>query len=233
MSKENPNIIIEQPQQKSGANIKEVVIYSAIGLVLVGGTLFIGNKLLHKGISNTEEKKALEPDSTTSQAKQLKMAFDNDGWWGTDEELIRKTLRGLKDKKTYRDVAASYKKLYNSPLTKDMQEELTSTEYDEMMNIIAAKPEEYKKGQPITYNYLAWAKRLRSAVSTYYWIFPGTDEDAIKSVFIEIPTQTAFAKVKSAYKTEYGDDLMSDLQGDLDLFTIIELQQLISKKPKA
>lgn len=232
MKNDNPNIVIEQPQQKSGSNIKEVVIYSAIGLVLVGGTLFIGNKLLHKGISNTEEKKALEPDSTTSQAKQLKMAFDNDGWWGTDEELIRRTLRAVKDKKTYRDIAASYKKLYNSPLSKDMQDELTSTEYDEMMNIIAAKPEEYKKGTPVTYNYLAWAKRIRSAVSVYYWIFPGTDEDAIKSVYLEIPTQAAFNKVKSAYKTEYGDDMLKDIYGDSDVFEILEYEKLLKQKPK-
>lgn len=231
MENEKPNIIIEQPKN-SGSNIKEVVIYTAIGLVLVGGTLYIGNKLLHKGISNTEEKKALEPNSTTSQAKQLKMAFDNDGWWGTDEELIRRTLRGLPDKKTYKEVAASYKKLYNSPLTKDMQDELTSTEYDEMMNILAAKPEEYKKGTPVNYNYLAWAKRIRSAVSVYYWIFPGTDEDAIKAVYLEIPTQAAFSKVKSAYKNEYGDDMMTDITGDLDLISIVELQTLISKKPK-
>jgi len=232
MSNEKPNIIIEQPQQKSGTNIKDVVIYSAIGLVLAGGTLYLGNKMLHKSISNTEEKKALEPNSTTSQAKQLKMAFDNDGWWGTDEALVRKTLRNIPDKKTYKEVAASYKKLYNSPLSKDMQSELTTTEYDEMMNIIAAKPEEYKKGQPVTYNYLAWAKRLRAAMDVYYWMFPGTDEDAIKAVYLEIPTQVAFSKVKSAYKTEYGDDLPSDLAGDLDMITLLELQQIISKKPK-
>lgn len=220
-----------QVQEENKTNLKEVVIYSAVGLLLVGGAIFIGRKLIRTSIANKEEERSLDVNSASTYAKQIKMAFDNDGWWGTDEEALRKVLRQIPTKAFYKEVAASYKKLYNSPITKDMQDELTSTEYEEMMMIVAAKPE--KEGDPPTLNYLAWAKRIRAAVSVYYGMFPGTDEDAIKTVFLEIPTQDAFKKVQAAYVKEYGDTLMSDLEGDLSQDYIDEYMAIIKKKPTA
>ena len=218
-------------QEENKINIKEIVIYSAVGLLLVGGIIYLGSKLIRTGIANTEEKKSLDTTSASTTAKQLKMAFDNDGWWGTDEEALRRILRSIPTKDFYKDVAGSYKKLYGNPLTKDMQDELTSTEYEEMMMIVASKPE--KKGDAPTLNYLAWAKRIRAAVSVYYGIFPGTDEDAIKSVFLEIPTQDAFKKVQAAYVKEFGDTLMYDLEGDLSQSYIDEYMAIIKKKPQS
>lgn len=218
-----------QVQEENKTNIKEVVIYSAVGLLLLGGAIFIGRKLIRTSIANKEEERSLDVNSASTYAKQIKMAFDNDGWWGTDEEALRKVLRQIPTKTFYKEVAASYKKLYNSPITKDMQDELTSTEYEEMMMIIAAKPE--NEGDPPTLNYLAWTKRIRAAVSVYYGMFPGTDEDAIKTVFLEIPTQDAFKKVQAAYVKEYGDTLMSDLEGDLSQDYIDEYMAIIKKKP--
>lgn len=234
---ENAPVHIEQQQfqppvqEENKINIKEIVIYSAVGLLLVGGSIYLGSKLIRTGIANTEEKKSLDTTSASTTAKQLKMAFDNDGWWGTDEEALRRILRSIPTKDFYKEVAGSYKKLYGSPLTKDMQDELTSTEYEEMMMIVASKPE--KKGDAPTLNYLAWAKRIRAAVSVYYGIFPGTDEDAIKSVFLEIPTQDAFKKVQAAYVKEFGDTLMYDLEGDLSQDYIDEYMAIIKKKPKS
>ncbi|MCC7301128.1 MAG: hypothetical protein IT233_00655 [Bacteroidia bacterium] len=234
---ENAPVHIEQPQvqppiqEEKKINIKEIVIYSAVGLILVGGSIYLGSKLIRTGIANTEEKKSLDTTSASTTAKQLKMAFDNDGWWGTDEESLRRILRSIPTKDFYKEVAGSYKKLYASPLTKDMQDELTSTEYEEMMMIVASKPE--KKGDAPTLNYLAWAKRIRAAVSVYYGIFPGTDEDAIKSVFLEIPTQDAYKKVQAAYVKEFGDTLMYDLEGDLSQDYIDEYLAIIKKKPKS
>jgi len=224
----------QSPAAPSKMNLKEVVIYSAIGLVLVGGSIFFGSKLIKKSISTAEEKKGLEPESATTWAKQVKMAFDNDGWWGTDEEALRKVLREIPDKKTFREVAGSYKKLYASPLTKDMQDELATTEYEEMMMIIAGKPEDKKKGDKPVYNYLAWAKRLRAAVSiTYLGFLPATDEDAIKAVFMELPTQQSYFYVADTYYKEYGDYLIDDLHGDLSQFDIAKLVQIIKQKPKS
>lgn len=228
-----------QPQQQtvvaqSPSRIKEVVIYSALGMVLVGGSIYIASKFVRTQVANVEEKKSLNPEGGATTAKQIKMAFDNDGWWGTDEEGLRKALRGIPDKKTYREVAASYKRLYGTPLTKDMQDELTSTEYEEMMMIVTGKPEDKKRGDKPVYNHLAWAKRLYAAMSVYYMgLFPATDEDAIKAVCLEVPTQADWTKVKDAYKREYGNSLMDDFAGDLSQWYIDEYMKIIRSKPKS
>ena len=119
---------------------------------------------------------------------------------------------------------------------KDMQDELTSTEYNEMLAIINEKPD---KGNTLidpslsAQQFLSWAKRLRAAFKITYGWFPGTDEDAIKAVFMEIPTQAAFGQVALAYKNEYGDDLMKDLQSELEFYEISPMLNIIAKKPKA
>jgi hypothetical protein len=155
--------------------------------------------------------------------------------WGTDEEAIRKTLQAVPSKEVFRKVINSYQKLYARSLMKDMQDELTSTEYNEMLAIIAAKPDRGNKvlAPVLSANqYLSWAKRLRAAFNITYGPFPGTDEDAIKAVFMEIPTQAAFGQVALAYKKEYNDDLMKDLQSELEFYEIGPMLDIIAKKPK-
>ena len=104
-----------------------------------------------------------------------------------------------------------------------------------MLAIIGSKPE--RGNRLITpvlsqTQYLSWAKRLRAAFKITYGPFPGTDEDAIKAVFMEIPTQAVFGQVALAYKTEYGDDLMKDLQSEFEFYEIGPMLNIIAKKPK-
>ncbi len=217
--------------------LKETVTYSVLGVVVLGGSFFIGRSLVRNARSTGEEKKTYEEGNEATFAKQLKMAFDNDMWfgWGTDEEAIRKTLKAVPSKEVFRKVINSYQKLYARSLMKDMQDELTSTEYSEMLAIIGAKPE---RGNTLIApvlsqtQYLFWAKRLRAAFKIMYGPFPGTDENAIKTVFMEIPTQAAFGQVVLAYKNEYGDDMMKDLQSELEFYEIDPMLNIIAKKPK-
>ena len=220
-----------------GFTPKEIITYSLLGVVVLGGSFFIGRRLVRKARSDSEEKKTYEEGNEATMAKQLKMAFDNDMWfgWGTDEEAIRKTLQAVPSKEVFRKVINSYQKLYARSLMKDMQDELTSTEYNEMLAIIAAKPDRGNKllAPVLSANqYLSWAKRLRAAFNITYGPFPGTDEDAIKAVFMEIPTQAAFGQVALAYKKEYNDDLMKDLQSELEFYEIGPMLDIIAKKPK-
>ena len=218
--------------------LKETITYSLLGVIVLGGSFFVGRSMIRKARSNNEERKSYEEGNEATLAKQLKMAFDNDMWfgWGTDEEAIRKTLRAVPSKEYFRKVINSYQKLYAKSLMKDMQDELTSTEYNEMLAIINAKPD---KGNTLidpslsAQQFLSWAKRLRAAFKITYGWFPGTDEDAIKAVFMEIPTQAAFGQVALAYKNEYGDDLMKDLQSELEFYEISPMLNIIAKKPKA
>jgi hypothetical protein len=218
--------------------LKETITYSLLGVIVLGGSFFVGRSMIRKARSNNEERKTYEEGNEATLAKQLKMAFDNDMWfgWGTDEEAIRKTLRAVPSKEYFRKIINSYQKLYARSLMKDMQDELTSTEYNEMLAIINAKPD---KGNTLidpslsAQQFLSWAKRLRAAFKITYGWFPGTDEDAIKAVFMEIPTQAAFGQVALAYKNEYGDDLMKDLQSELEFYEISPMLNIIAKKPKA
>ena len=126
---------------KDDLTLKEKLLYSLIGIGIVGGGIFFGRKLVLKGVANREEKKSFEDGTPATFAKQIKMAFDNDGWWGTDTEKLRSTLREIPSKQVFLKVQESYKKLYNSNMITDMSDELQTTEYNEMLQIIAQKPD--------------------------------------------------------------------------------------------
>lgn len=218
--------------------LEEKIKYGILGLVVLGGSFFIGRKLVRRAKSYSEEKKTYEEGTEATYAKQLKMAFENDNWfgWGTDEEAVRKTLRAIPSKEYFRRVINSYQRLYSRSLMKDMQDELTSTEYNEMLAIISAKPDRGNVLKPPVLSavqYQSWAKRLKAAFTITYGPFPGTDEDAVKAVFLEIPTQAAFGQVALAYKKEYNDDLMSDLKSELEFYEYVPMMSIIAKKPKA
>lgn len=217
--------------------IEEKIKYGILGLVVLGGSFFIGRSIIRKARANNEEKKTYEDGNPATYAKQIKMAFENDMWWGwgTDEEALRKAIIAIPSKDEFRKVINSYQKLYARSMMADMQDDLTTSEYNEMLAIITAKPEKGNEPIQIQQNplqYQSWAKRLRAAFTVSYWMFPGTDEDAIKAVFMEIPTQAAFWETASAYKAEYGDDLVGDLKGELEFYEYGPMMEIILKKPK-
>ena len=219
---------------KGNFTIKEKVLYTLAGVVILGGSLFIGRSLIRKARSNSEEKKTFEEGSPADMAKRLKMAFENDGWFGTDENAIRNVFRSVPSKDEFKKIITSYQKLYSSSLMADLKDELQSSEYNEMLAILSAKPEQ--NGQPLlpgSAQHSAWARRLKAAFDLSYGWFPGTDEDAIKAVFMEIPTQTAFQQVALAYKKEFGNDLLIDLYKELEAWERAEMMDIINKKPKS
>ena len=182
-------------------------------------------------IANKEENESFGEKQHSTWAKQLKMAFDNDGWWGTDEQAIRQVLRAMPSQEDFQKVQTSYRKLYKGAnLIEDLTDELKATEFNEMLAILQSKPEKAKDaGQPI-YNPHAWAKRLYSAMSIYYMGFiPGTDEEAITAVFSEMKSKKAFEDTKQAYQSLYATSLVDDLDGDLDWS--MDWRAIINKKP--
>lgn len=218
--------------QSSQLTTREKIQYSLIGLAVLGGAAFLISRMIKKSQSNLEERFTLEDGSAATFAKQLKMAFENDGWMGTDEEAIRQVLRKVVSKEEFQKVILSYQRLYNSSLLRDMKDELSSSEYSEMIAIISSKPDRYdKNGQAqgtTALQYVSWARRLRAAFD----YFPGTDEDAIRAVFLEIPTQTDFQQVVNSYRAEYGGDLIADLQGELEFWEYGSMMKLITDKQK-
>lgn len=218
-------------QDKETWTLKEKILFSLLGVVAVGGTIYIGRKIILDKIANKEENKSFEDGTSATSAKQIKMAFENDGWPGTDTESLRSTLREIPSKEEFAKVVKSYQKLYNGNLIKDMSDELQSTEYNEMLQILAAKPD--KKGQaPSPIAYTAWAKRMKAAFDKEYGFFGGTDAEAIIAVFNEIPTQTAFVKVAVEYKRLYGTNMLEDMKSESEFGQYDEWMKIITAKRK-
>lgn len=220
-------------QKDKGMSNKEVILYTMGSVLLIGGTFFVGRKLVRDAVKKHEENNSVEDGSIASYAKAIKMAFDNDGWWGTDEDALRNTLISIPSKATFQQVVKSYQRLYNKSLMADMQSELSTSEYNEMVSIINGKKDTASTAS-INYNkqYETWARRLKSAFEKTYGFMPGTDEEAIRAVFLEIPTQGAFTQVASAYQTLFNKNLISDLKSELEFWEYEPMMKLITSKPK-
>ncbi len=195
-------------------------ILAGLGVVTAGTLIFLlVRSRLRAARARVEESKAFGNSKHATWAKQFKQAFDNDGWWGTDVPLVRRTMTAIPSKEDFKKVQESYKALTSGGnLIMDLSDELTKLEYDEMLTIKNAKPEKAKGAEAVKiYDPKGWARRLNAAVS-YTWIgfMPGTDEDAIKTVFREFPNKKAFYDTAAAYKKMYGTSLSADLDGDLD-----------------
>lgn len=215
--------------------LKEKITYTILGIVVIGGSFLIGRSIVRRAKSDNEERKTYEDGSAATYAKQIKMAFENDGWGGTNEEALRNVLRKIASKEDLKNVLLSYERLYNSSLMRDMKDELQSTEYNEMLAIIAAKPDRIiggKKYGVTALQYQSWARRLKAAFDITYGPIPGTDEPAIKAVFMEIPTQMDFQKTAKAYAEEYGNDLVKDLKSELEFWEYSPMMKIIYDKPK-
>lgn len=217
--------------EREGLSIKEKLLYSTIGLAVVGSGIYFGRKFILNKISNKEENQSFDEGTTATTAKQIKMAFENDGWWGTNTTALRIALQQVSSKDEFIKVQKSYQKLYNSNLIKDMSDELQSTEYNEMLQIIASKPT--RKGQAPTVNvYDAWAKRLKAAFDKSYSFLPGTDDAAVLAVFNEIPTQTAFIQTAVSYKKLYGKNILDDMKSEAEFGQYAEWMKIITSKQK-
>jgi hypothetical protein len=224
--------------ENEGLSTAEAIKYGLMGFLVLSGTFFVGRSLVRRARADNEEKKTYVEGAEATFAKQIKMAFDNDMafGWGTDEEKLRGIIRAIPSQDAFGRVVNSYQKLYNRSMMRDMQEELSTTEYNEMLAIIAAKPKSGSTLLPPALSpaqYLSWAKRLKAAFDITYGWFPGTDNDAIKAVFMEIPTQAAYKQVGLYYEKEYGSNLQKDLNSELEFWEKGTMMDIINKKPKA
>ena len=123
--------------------LKEKLTYGIVGLVVLSGSFFIGRSIVRGARATSEQKKTYEDGNAAAFAQQLKMAFENDNYfnWGTDEESVRSVIRKVPSKAFFKQVISSYQKLYARSLMADMKDELATSEYNEMLAIIAGKPD--------------------------------------------------------------------------------------------
>src|SRR5258706_16151771 len=105
--------------------LKEKLTYGIVSVVVLGGSFFIGRSIIRKARSTSEEKKTYDEGNAASYAQKLKMAFENDNWfgWGTDEGAIRTILRAVPNKEEFKKIINSYQKLYARSLMMDLKSE--------------------------------------------------------------------------------------------------------------
>ena len=112
-------IVLDREQQSwwnslSDGQRKTIVSFAiALGISIVAfiAIKFASNKIRNV-IANNAESNSFGESNHATWAKQLKMAFDNDGWWGTDEASIRRVLLSVPSKEDFTRVQSQYRKLY-------------------------------------------------------------------------------------------------------------------------
>ncbi len=204
---------------------QKVVTWTGIGLG-IGVLAVITGKILsnsvRKTISKKETSKGYGKDKHATWALQIKNALYNDSPWGigTDEVLLRRTLRAIPTKEDWNKVIKSYSaQNKGASLVEDLNADLSTTESAEMLAIIDSKPKNDKvKGIHLTKKHFKnWAKRIHAALSyRSMGLFWGTDSDAIKAVYMEIPSIKAYRITKYEYKKTFGVSMIQDLLDDYE-----------------
>ncbi len=122
-------------------NFKTVVIFSTLGLGTATGLFLLGRHFYKKSQSKRSEKNSLEEGDPATFAKQLKMAFENDNYfgWGTNIEMVNKVFQDVPSKKMYDKVQKEYFRMYGKSLNADLESEMSSDEYNELIRILNAK----------------------------------------------------------------------------------------------
>ena len=131
---------MEMNEQKI-QNFKTVVIYSTLGLGSATGLFFLARHFYKMARANVSQKHSLEEGDPATFAKQIKMAFDNDNYlgWGTNEKVVMQVFNELPSKSMYTKVQKEYSRLYGRSLNADLEDELSSDEYNELIRILNAK----------------------------------------------------------------------------------------------
>lgn len=122
-------------------NLKTVVIYSTLGVGTATGLFLLGRHFYNKMRSSISQSHSLEEGDPATYAKQLKMAFDNDNYfgWGTNEKMVMQVFNEIPSKSMYTKVQKEYSRLYGRSLNADLEDELSSDEYNELIRILNSK----------------------------------------------------------------------------------------------
>jgi hypothetical protein len=218
-------------------------------LVVAGVAVVGGGALLLLAVSmlrNVAFRAAInDTDDTASAenfAQRLQNAFNPDTpfGWGTDEAMVRNTIKEVPHKKFWEDVKAAYKRLTKGGnLMADLESELSRTEKREIDLILSALPAnaaEARQPMLVTPQRLdAWAERVRqAALYESSWLTPwGTDEEAIYAVLDELPEARTACQLESAYRRKFGKGLLQELIDELDGEELANVYRIIMQKPDA
>ena len=128
-------------QEQKLQNLKTIVIYSILGAGSATGLFLLGRHIYKKTVANRSQSDSMEEGDPATFAKQLKMAFDNDVafGWGTNEDAVTRVFEEIPSKSMYGKVQKEYSKMYGRSLNADLEDELSSDEYNELIRILNGK----------------------------------------------------------------------------------------------
>jgi len=128
-------------QEQKLQNLKTIVIYSSLGVGTATGLFLLGRHLYKKTVANRSQNDSMEEGDPATFAKQLKMAFDNDTafGWGTNEDAVNQVFLEIPSRSMYGKVQREYFNMYGRNLNADLEDELSSDEYNELIRILNAK----------------------------------------------------------------------------------------------
>lgn len=230
---ETPVPIQYIPPQEKSFSLKEALGYTLITGLGIGAVIYFGGRKIKKNKTDKSDSQSFKAGTPEYNAKQIKMFFENDHWLGTDTTKLRHLLTKVSSQEEMDKIRKEYKNQNGTVLDNDLKKKLQSSEFIEFSQIIAAKPK--KSGQKVTGDilYKSWGIRLKAAFDKQYGPLPGTDDEAVKTVLFEIPTQRAFINTGVAYYKEFGKQLMTDLKDELTSSEYYSFLKELSNKPKA
>jgi len=217
---------------------RRILKYAAYtgGSLLIGGTIFFTAKHFYKKQrAGKAETLSLNEGTPENFAKRIKMAFDNDGFWGTDVEALRKVFLEIPSQEILKTVSEKYEALTKQSkgaFYRDLADELTTSEYLEMQSIIKGKPQ--RKGDKKVFDWnsaYSFSHRIKAAFDYTILGMPSTDKGALQIALSQIPSLYAFAMVKVVFKKEYGVEIEKALDSELDVFDF-SWREIIYNKPK-
>ena len=127
--------------QEKIQNFKTLVIYSTLGIGTATGMLLLGRHFYKKVLTNQSQKNSLDEGNPAAYATQLKMAFDNDNYfgWGTNTKEVNRVFEQIPTKTMYSKVQKEYSRMYNKNLNADLESELSSDEYNALIRLLNTK----------------------------------------------------------------------------------------------
>jgi hypothetical protein len=130
---------IKEAVDRSGIEkFRTIVLYSALGLGTATGLVLLIRHFYKKEKGKVTASKSLEEGNPATYARQLGMAILG---VGTDEDAIFKVFNEIPSKAMYKKVQAAYTSLYGNELTTDLEDDLASSDYNELIRIISLKKE--------------------------------------------------------------------------------------------
>lgn len=132
---------VETEEQKL-ERFKANAIMGLWGVGLAGIAILAANVFINRSRKNDAYKKSLDEGAPESFATRLRMAFENDGWWGTDNKEVFDVFNEIQTNSVYKMVQQKYDAKYGRNLNSDLESELSTNELNRVRAMLSLKPDQ-------------------------------------------------------------------------------------------